>query len=380
MAVQFRQELLRSVIADNIRPRRESNLSKAEKEIRQMNNPAISLANRCMLVMMRMFSARLWRVALAAAVLGGVMVAQEPAPAQTATPQSRKPEQQQSSSSAQEPSEESEFARLPPTNDPKEIVRRATEVDHHNFERAQKYTCTQRQVVKQLDKHGKAKSTEIKTYDINFYYGDFYSKLVQSDDKPLSEKEQKKEDEKLEKFLSKRRNESEEDRRKRSEKDKKEREEGRAFVRDVQNAYDFRLVGEENISGEDTWIIEATPRKDFKPTQPHADILKKIKGRMWIEKKEYNWVKVEAEATDTISFGLFLFRIHPGSRFVLETSHINNELWAMHRLYINGSARIALLKNESVEQEDVFSNFKKFTSTVKILPGVKEVPPEEKPK
>jgi hypothetical protein len=279
----------------------------------------------------------------------------------------------------QEASPENKEAQLPPTNDPKEIVRRATETDHHNFERAQKYTCTQRQVVKQLDKHGKVKSTEIKTYDINFYFGEFYSRLVQVDDKPLSEKEQKKENEKLEKFLAKRRNESEEDRRKREEKDRKEREEGRAFVRDVVNAYDFRMVGEEQVSGEDTWVIEATPREDFKPTQPHADMLKKIKGRMWIEKKGYNWVKIQAEAVDTISFGLFLFRIHPGSRFVLETAHINNELWAMKRLYINGSARVAIFKNEIAEQEDVFSDFKKFSSSVKILPGVKEVPTEEKP-
>jgi len=266
----------------------------------------------------------------------------------------------------------------PVLTDPKEIVRRSVEMDHHNFERAQKYTCTQRQVIKHLDKHGNVKSTEIKTYDINYYYGEFYSRLAQIDDKPLSEKGQKKEDEKLEKFLAKRRKESEEDRQKRAEKDKKEREEGRAFVRDVVNAYDFRLVGDDQVSGEDTWVIEAVPRKDFKPTQPHADMLKKIKGRMWIEKKDYNWVKVEAEAIDTISFGLFLFRIHPGSRFVLETAHINNELWALKRLYINGSARIALFKNESAEQEDVFSNYKKFSTSITILPGVKEVP-EEKP-
>jgi len=265
----------------------------------------------------------------------------------------------------------------PVLTDPKEIVRRSVEMDHHNFERAQKYTCTQRQVIKHLDKHGNVKSTEIKTYDINYYYGEFYSRLAQIDDKPLSEKDQKKEDEKLEKFLAKRRKESEEDRQKRAEKDKKEREEGRAFVRDVVNAYDFRLVGDDQVSGEDTWVIEAVPRKDFKPTQPHADMLKKIKGRMWIEKKDYNWVKVEAEAIDTISFGLFLFRIHPGSRFVLETVHINNELWALKRLYINGSARIALFKNESAEQEDVFSNYKKFSTSITILPGVKEVPEEK---
>ncbi|HMC30791.1 MAG TPA: hypothetical protein VKL99_08135, partial [Candidatus Angelobacter sp.] len=58
--------------------------------------------------------------------------------------------------------------------------------------------------------------------------------------------------------------------------------------------------------------------------------------------------------------------------------HINNELWALKRLYINGSARIALFKNESAEQEDVFSNYKKFSTSITILPGVKEVP-EEKP-
>ena len=143
------------------------------------------------------------------------------------------------------------------------------------------------------------------------------------------------------------------------------------------NAYDFRLVGDDKVSGEDTWVIEATPRPDFKPTQPHADILKKIKGRMWVEKKNYNWVKIEAESFDTISFGLFLFRIHPGSRFVLETQHVNNEMWALKALDINGSARIALLKNEAIEQEDTFSNYKKFSTSVTILPGVKEVPAEQ---
>jgi len=212
----------------------------------------------------------------------------------------------------------------PTLTDPKEIVRRSVEVDHHNFERAQKYTCTQREVLKHLDKNGKVKGTEIKTWDINYYFGEFYSRLVQVDDKPLSEKEQKKEDEKLEKFLAKHRKESEDDREKRRRKQEKEREEGRAFVRDVVNAYDFRLLGDDHVSGEETWVIEAIPRKDFQPTQPHADILKKIKGRIWIEKKDFNWVKVEAEAVDTISFGWFLFRIHGGSRFVLENTHVNN--------------------------------------------------------
>ena len=315
---------------------------------------------------------------LAIVVYAGTLAGQQTVPAASPTPTQRTETAQPAQSTSPQENAESDAAQLPPTNDPKEIVRRATEMDHHNFEKAQKYTCTQREVIKTLDKHGDVKSTEIKTYDINFYFGELYSRLVQVNDKPLSEKEQKKEDEKLEKFLAKRRNESPEDREKRLEKQKKDREEGRAFARDVVNAYDFRLVGDDKISGEDTWVIEATPRPDFKPTQPHADILKKIKGRMWVEKRNYNWVKIEAESFDTISFGLFLFRIHPGSRFVLETQHVNNEMWAIKTLDINGSARIALLKNEAIEQEDIFSNYKKFSTSITILPGVREVPPEMK--
>jgi hypothetical protein len=261
-----------------------------------------------------------------------------------------------------------------PAVDPREIVRRSVEVDHHNWERARNYTCRQHEVEKQLDKHGGVKSTNIKTYDINFYYGEEYSRLIQKDDKPLGEAEQKKEDEKLEKFLSKLRNQSDEDREKRLGKEKKEREEQRAFLRDVTNAYNFTLVGEETVNGTDTWVIEAAPRTDFHPTQPHADILAKIKGKIWIEKKDYNWVKVEAESIDTISFGLFLFRIHKGARFSFDQVHLNDEVWLVRRFYVSGGARLALLKNEAIEQEDEFSNYQKFSASTRILPGVREAP------
>jgi hypothetical protein len=306
-----------------------------------------------------------------------------PAPQSSPTPASEAspvPAATQPSAPPQQSAAESAAAQFPPTNDPKEIVRRSMEIDRRTLELARNYTCQHREVIKHLDNHGNVKSTEVKTFDISFYYGEEYSRLIMVDDKPLDDKQKKKEDEKLEKFLAKYRNESEEERQKRRDKEKKERQESRAYRLDVANAYDFRVVGEEEIEGVNTWVIEATPRKDFKPTQPHADMLKKIKGKMWIDKKEYNWIRVEAEATDTISFGLFLFRIHPGSRFNFQQMHLNNEVWLLRRLYINGGARIALLKNEAIEQEDTFSNYKKFSSTITILPGVREVPAEEKPK
>ena len=244
------------------------------------------------------------------------------------------------------------------------------------MELARNYTCRQREVQKHLDSHGQVKSIEIKTWDITVLYGEPYSRLIEKNDRPLSTEDEKKEQEKIDKFISKRKNESEEEQRKRQAKQKKEREEDRAFLRDVANAYDFRIIGEEPVDGRDAWVLEATPRKDFHPTQPHADILPRLKGKLWIDKQDYNWVKAEAEAIDTISFGLFLARVHKGSHFSFEQLRLNNEVWLLRRFYLNASARLLLFKNEGLEQEDVFSNYKKFSSATRILPGVREVKPE----
>jgi len=266
---------------------------------------------------------------------------------------------------------------LPPTTDAKEIVRRSVEIDHHNFERARNYTCRQREVERELAKDGSAKSTHIKTFDITFLAGEPYSRLIQKDDKPLSDNDQKKEEEKMEKFIAKHRDESENDHQKRLAKEEKERQEGRLFLRDVINAFDFKLLGEEQLEGKDTYVIEAVPRKDFRPTQPHADLLEKVRGKLWIEKQDYNWVKADVETIDTISFGLFLARIHKGSRITFEQTKVNDEVWLMRRLAINAGARLALLKNIAMDQEDIFSDYKKFSAGTRIV-GFSELEPAKR--
>src|SRR6267142_1841341 len=111
----------------------------------------------------------------------------------------------------------------PPTADAKEIVRRSVEIDHHNFERARNYTCRRREVERELAKDGSVKSTHINTFEIMFLSGEPYSRLVQKDDHPLSEKDRKKEEEKMEKFIAKHRDESAKDHEKRLAKEEKER-------------------------------------------------------------------------------------------------------------------------------------------------------------
>ena len=262
--------------------------------------------------------------------------------------------------------------------DAKETIRRALEVDQRNLALARNYTYEEKQETRAFDKRGSTKHQQSETHDLTILYGEPYSRLIQKNGKPLSEKDEKKEQEKLDKFIAKHKNESEKEKQKRLAKMEKDRREERAFAGDIINAYDFRMAGQEQVDGRDVYVIEANPRKDFHPTQPHADVLPKLRGRVWIDKKDYDWVKIEAESIDTISWGLFLARIHKGSHFSFEQTRVNDEIWLPRRISINASARFALLLNGGFDFESSYSNYKKFVASGRVLPGITEVEPAKK--
>jgi len=258
------------------------------------------------------------------------------------------------------------------TVDPREIVRRSVEADQRNTKLVKNYTYQERVVEKRLDKDGRPKKQEIKAYDISILYGEPYRRLLQRNDRPLKDDEEKKEEEKLNKFIAKYKNESPQDREKRLAEADKRRGDQRAFAREIVDAYDFRLLGEEQVDGRSVFVIEATPRPDFRPKQPHADLLSKFRGKIWIDKNEYQWVKMQAETIDTVSFGLFLVRLHKGSTIAFEQTRVNEEIWLPRHVAVNASARVALMINAAIEQETTFSNYRKFVTDSRLLSGVEE--------
>jgi hypothetical protein len=269
--------------------------------------------------------------------------------------------------------------QLPPTSDPKEIVRRALDADQHDFQLARNYTYEHRDDLKVLDKKGAVKKHEINTYDVTILYDEPYSRRIRKNDKPLADKEERKEAEKLDKLVAERKNESEKEHENRLAKQEKKRQEARAFVRDIINAYDFHILGEEQVDGHDAYVVDAIPRKDFRPTQPHADILPKLRGKLWISKEDYGCVTLEAETLDTISWGLWLLRIRKGTRIRFEQTRVNDEIWLPRRLSLTATARVALFVNDAIDLESSYSNYKKFTSGARLLPGAAEVKPKADP-
>jgi hypothetical protein len=248
-----------------------------------------------------------------------------------------------------------------------QLFRVVADKDMENDKRLRDYTYIERDEEHKLDGKGAVKSTEAKTYEVMELYGEQVQRLIEKDDKPLAEKEAAKEEEKIQKIIDKRKNESEGDRKKREQKEEKDREDERKFVHDVADAYNFKLVGKELVGGREAWVIDGEPRPGFVPHMKQSSFLPKFHGRVWIDKSDLQMAKMDVECLDTISWGLFLARFHKGSRFMLEQTRVNDEVWLPKHVAMKIDVRLALLKNFNVDVDQTYRDYKKFRATAKIL-------------
>lgn len=248
------------------------------------------------------------------------------------------------------------------------LVRQAADKDLENDKKLRDYTYTQRDEEHKLDGDGKTKSTETRTYEIMVIYEEQVRKQVAKNDKPLPENDARKEEEKIQKVIDKRKAESENDRKKRLEKAEKEQEDGRQFVKEVADAYNFRWVGTENFNGRETYVIDADPRPGYEPHFKEAKFLPKFRFRAWIDKTESQWVKLDVECIDTVSVGLFLVRLHKGSNIQIELTRVNDEVWLPKHVALKLDARVALFKGLNMSEDVTYRDYKKFHTNSTIVP------------
>lgn len=247
-------------------------------------------------------------------------------------------------------------------------MRRAIAKDIVNWEAARNYTFIERTQESKLDNGGRVQSSKTETSEITILYGEPFERLIARDDKPLSAREQKKQDDQFEKETRKRENESPAEREKRIREFEKNRQDERTFVQEVLQAYDFTLAGEETVNGRKTWVVDAQPRPGFEAKRKEAKILPKIKPRFWIDQQDHTWVKLRGDVLDTMSFGWVIARIHKGSQFELQQTRVNEEVWLPLRVDVRLDARVALLKGVNEDFHVTYSEYRKFRTETKIVP------------
>jgi hypothetical protein len=240
--------------------------------------------------------------------------------------------------------------------DAREIVRKSVEHDQTNWRRARDYTWT----VHRVERTGeKKKSEKRESWETVILYGQPHRRFTERNSKLLTADELRKQQEKLDKEIAKLRDETPQRKQQRIADEEKNRQKDREFLLEIPEIYNLRIEREDTFEGRAVWVIAADPKPGYRPKHSDAKELLKIKGRLWIDKAEYQWVRVEAESIGTITWGFFIARIHPGAKLTFEQTRVNDEIWLPKYSFVTGEGRI-MGKKVAIEEEVKWSNFRKF--------------------
>ena len=238
-------------------------------------------------------------------------------------------------------------------------------------EQALQRNYTYRELVeeRQLDEAGASRKVEIKEFDVTSLYGHPYRRLIARDGRPLNPKEEQAEARKLDREMARRAGESDHARRKRQAEEAKELKEEQEFRREIADAFLFTRVAAETVAGQLCHVIQAEPKPGYRPRTRQANILTRVRGRLWISQTGLRWVKVEAETTGTYSLGWFLLRVAKGTRFRIQFERVGGEVWMPSQVWMRGDARVAGLKRYRMEIRVDWREFKKFQTDSRLLVG-----------
>jgi hypothetical protein len=254
-------------------------------------------------------------------------------------------------------------------------VRRHLETDD---ERQSGYAYTETRREQKLDKAGQPTGEAVKVFES--YPGlpgeRRWSRLIAEDGRPVPPKELEKSDrerrEHVEEYARKLAKDPASERARQNQERERERRERNESIDEIFRVMEIRMLGREVIEGHDTILLSLMPRAGVKPRTREGGMMRNFSGRAWVSESDYELVRLELEAIDTVSFGLgLLARVHKGSRAAFQRRKVNGEAWLPAVATYSASMRIALVKVMRRGGTSEFSNYKKFnvdTSTTITTP------------
>jgi hypothetical protein len=205
---------------------------------------------------------------------------------------------------------------------------------------------------RQLDSDGRTKSTSEDTYNIvPLGDGASFEEHVGHDSEPVAQDVRERSQKELEQLRS----ESPAQLAHRFEKERAER----SYMKEVPDAFDFRVIREDNLPTGRAWVLEATPRPGYIPKSRYAHAFNKMHGTLWIDEKDVQWVKADAVASETVTFGWFIARLSKGSHIVLEQERLPDGNWVPRSLSARAAARMFLVFNHHFDEEITYNQYKR---------------------
>ncbi len=237
------------------------------------------------------------------------------------------------------------------SNQANEIVQRSVARTNADWDAAPEYGFTVHDVITRKG------SKTSKTYEVLMIEGSPYNRPIAINGRKLTPAEIKKEDRKLQQEIKRRRDESPAARQKRVAEYEKERRQDHALLREMVKGFDYTLAGEDTVNGRRCFLLEATPKPGYQPPTRDTQVLWGMRGKMWVDMQQYQWVRVTAEVFRPVSFGLFFATVKPGTEFTLEQMPVKGELWLPSHFSMEINARV-LLWRHLLSDNETYTRFR----------------------
>ena len=138
--------------------------------------------------------------------------------------------------------------------------------------------------------------------------------------------------------------------------------EARERIDDVFRVYDIAMLGRESLAGHDTIAVSLTPRANASPRTREGGWMKAFKGKAWLSESDYELVRLDVEAVDTVSIGLGLIaRMNKGTTASFSRRKVDGETWLPARAEYRYNVRVLLLKAMREGGTVDFSNYRRFS-------------------
>jgi len=235
--------------------------------------------------------------------------------------------------------------------DVRQIVETSIAATQRHWQARLHSTYVERDEDKRLDLAGRLKSEDVDVSRTILVNGVPFEQLVERNGKPPSVEEERKQKEKLDKL----KRETPEER---AEQLRRREEENTSLVREVPKAFDFRLVGEEAVNGRPAYVLQATPHPGYQAQGKYGKMFSKVEGKLWVDKQDLGWIKVDGQVIEPFSIGLFLARVLRGSEIKMEQARVDGRIWLPERVEVRAAAKIFFVKSLVIDRVLTYSEYK----------------------
>jgi len=229
------------------------------------------------------------------------------------------------------------------------IIQRSVEANNRDWDADPQFDYTERD----QEKGGS------KTYEVTMLFGSPYQRLVAVNGRPLRDSQKAEEQKKFEHALAERRNETAEQRSKRVAKFEAERKRDHTMLEQLTKAFDFRLLGNEELKGHRVYLLAAKPRKGYHPPNRDSQVLPGMEGKLWVDRDSFQWVRVEAHVMHPVRIEGIVAEVEPGTEFELEKTPVSGNIWLSQHYAMRSNARVMFLVPHRTQEDVTYSNYHK---------------------